>query len=125
MVGLGVGIATRTPLRLDVIRDRNALYRETNQGLVENVYTLKVINMAEADRRFSLEVDGLDGAELILDVPEVAVRGGEVLNLPARVRIDPEDLKTASSEVLFKIEVTDRPDISVVESARFIGPSGG
>jgi len=125
MVGLGVGIATRTPLRLDVIRDRNALYRETNQGLVENVYTLKVINMAEADRRFSLEVDGLDGAELILDVPEVAVGAGEVLNLPARVRIDPEDLKTASSEVLFKIEVADRPDISVVESARFIGPSGG
>jgi len=38
-------IATRIPLELDIIRDRNALYRETVDGLIENIYTLKLINM--------------------------------------------------------------------------------
>jgi|TARA_B100001964_G_C14131435_1_gene553072 polyferredoxin len=37
-------IFTRNPVSLDVIRDRNALYRETGEGLIENVYTLRVIN---------------------------------------------------------------------------------
>jgi cytochrome c oxidase accessory protein FixG len=30
----------RTPLRADLIRDRNALYRELPDGMIENVYTL-------------------------------------------------------------------------------------
>ena len=40
-VALGVSLGLRTPLELDVIRDRNALYRQTSDGMVENVYTLK------------------------------------------------------------------------------------
>ena len=38
------GIAMRDLVSLDVIRDRNALYCEAVEGLIENVYTLKVIN---------------------------------------------------------------------------------
>ena len=52
--GLVYAISQRMPLELDIIRDRNSLYRETNDGLVENVYTLKVINMDEKAHRYSL-----------------------------------------------------------------------
>ena len=38
------GIAMRDLVSLDVIRDRNTLYCEAVEGLIENVYTLKVIN---------------------------------------------------------------------------------
>ena len=38
------GIVTRVLISLDVIRDHNALYCETAEGLIEYVYTLKVIN---------------------------------------------------------------------------------
>ncbi|UCE89298.1 MAG: cytochrome c oxidase accessory protein CcoG, partial [Pseudomonadota bacterium] len=41
----GYGLATRVPLGLDIIRDRNVLFRETREGYIENVYTLKVVNM--------------------------------------------------------------------------------
>ena len=46
------GIATRDPLSLDVIRDRNAFYRETLDGMIEKVYTLKIINKGGAQPVF-------------------------------------------------------------------------
>ena len=52
-------VATRIPLELNIIRDRNALYKETVDGLVENIYTLKLINMDTEDHQYQLRVDGL------------------------------------------------------------------
>lgn len=46
----------RTPLRADLIRDRNALYRELPGGMIENVYTMKVTNMDDAPHSYSLSV---------------------------------------------------------------------
>ena len=42
-------LSQRVPLGLDVIRDRKALFRE-RAGRIENVYTLKVLNMDERPR---------------------------------------------------------------------------
>ncbi|MEN8132207.1 MAG: cytochrome c oxidase accessory protein CcoG, partial [Pseudomonadota bacterium] len=64
-IGLFYSISQRVPLELDVIRDRNALYRETHEGLVENIYTLKVINKDTVEHSYRLAVSGLDGVELI------------------------------------------------------------
>src|SRR5262245_6908295 len=42
-----IGLALRTPLGVDVIRDRNALYRLLDDGRVENVYDVKILNKTE------------------------------------------------------------------------------
>jgi polyferredoxin len=115
-------VLMRTPLGLDVLRDRNALYRETRGGLVENVYTLKIINMDEREHAYRLEIAGLPGAELVLDHDEVRVPAGEVVSLAARVQIDPYDLKHASSKLTFVLAAVDDPELSAHEEARFLGP---
>ena len=46
----------RIPLRADLIRDRNALYRELPGDLIENVYTLKITNMDNAPHRYEMLV---------------------------------------------------------------------
>lgn len=56
-----VSLATRTTLRMDVIRDRGALGREVAGGLVENVYRLQLINTSEATMALTLSVDGAQG----------------------------------------------------------------
>lgn len=118
-------IATRTPLDLDVIRDRNSLYRETNEGWVENVYTMKVINMDERPHIYRLSVTGLEGAVLSIRGDAIQVPAGEVLNLPVGVSVDPANLKSASTEVEFILEATDVPDLKVTETGRFVGPALG
>jgi polyferredoxin len=83
--------AQRIPLGLDVIRDRNTLYRETNEGLIENVYTLKILNMDKVDHQYALTVSGIPGLTLHKDVESIHADAGKVQELPVRLRADEAD----------------------------------
>ncbi len=119
---LAIAIVSRTPLALDIIRDRNALYRETNEGLVENVYTLKLINMDDEEHAYEISVFGIDGIELDIDKNPLPVAAREVLSVSARVRADPYSLKRSSSSIVFTLEATGNSSHRVEEEARFLGP---
>jgi cytochrome c oxidase accessory protein FixG len=115
-------IYTRMPLALDVIRDRNTLFRETNEGLIENVYTLKIMNMDKQAHEYSLSVTGVSGLTLFRDAVDIEVESGEIAEIPVRVRIDPVELSRRSSELVFNLIATDSEVLYVSEDARFIGP---
>lgn len=115
-------IATRIPLELDIKRDRNALYRETIDGLVENIYTLKLINMDTDDHYYQLRIDGLKDMAFVNPKPKIKIKSGEVLTLAVRIQVDPINLSKTSSTVNFYLTSTDQPDLAVTEKARFIGP---
>ena len=53
---LVLGLFARKPLLVDVLRDRNALYRVDSNGRIENSYTLKITNKAASERRFVIEL---------------------------------------------------------------------
>lgn len=115
-------VSQRISLGLDVIRDRNRLYRETDEGLIENVYILKVLNMDAVPHDYELRVSGIEGLQLFKDMPVIRVSSGDVLELPVRLRADEAELKERSSEVIFELVATDNPALSVTEHARFLGP---
>jgi cytochrome c oxidase accessory protein FixG len=112
----------RSPLGLDVIRDRNRLYRETDDGLIENVYILKILNMDHSDHEYVLSVAGIPGVELFSDADRIRVVSGEVMEFPVRLRADEADLPGRSSEVTFELVATDNPQLQAREEARFLGP---
>jgi len=113
---------TRVALGLDVIRDRNQLYRETNEGLIENVYTLKILNMDAAGHSYQLEATGIEGLELLKDLEVINVPAGGVLELPVRLRAEEGALEARSSEVKFHLLASDKPELAAEEEARFLGP---
>ena len=112
----------RTPLALDVIRDRNTLYRETGDDQIENVYTMKIMNMDEKPHHYALTVTGLDGIAVLMDTKHIAVDSGEVVEVPVRVRVDEDNVHERSSAIIFKLVAEDAAGVSVTEKARFIGP---
>jgi polyferredoxin len=118
-------ISQRVPVELGVIRDRGSLYRETPEGLVENIYTLKIVNMDDRDHRYELQVSGLEGLQLFLHHPEIEVPAGDVLTLPLSLRIDPVELRSTSSEIQFSLSARDAPGIAITQTGRFIGPVTG
>ena len=120
--GLAWGIASRVPLEVDIIRDRNTLYNETNEGLVENVYTLKVINMTEKPQTFRISVDGIKGMQLVGNYDAVAVNSGSVKEVPLRVHVDPVELKRRSTEISFTVTSSGEESVSQTQSSRFLGP---
>jgi cytochrome c oxidase accessory protein FixG len=112
----------RISLGLDVIRDRNTLYRETADGLIENVYILKILNMDGAEHQYDLSVSGIPGLTLHKDMAVIRVESGGVMELPVRLRADEADLETRSSDVVFELVATDDASLAVSEEARFLGP---
>ncbi len=120
--GLVFSMVTRTPLILDVIRDRNTLYRDLPGGMVENTYTLKVINQSNDSRSFNLSVSGVDGIELDGVENPVLVDGGGVLSLPVRARARRDDAYGIMT-ITFAAVATDDPGVAIEEDSRFLGPT--
>jgi cytochrome c oxidase accessory protein FixG len=121
-IGAFYAILNRSPIALDVIRDRNTLFRETNDGLIENVYTLKVINMDQVRHEYSLSVTGVDGLNMQMDTVEIVADSGEVIELPVRVNIHPDRLQERSTEISFHLNAVEDGSLAVTEEARFLGP---
>lgn len=115
-------VTQRVPLDLDVIRDRNALYRETSDGLVENIYTLKIINKDESPHEYNLKVSGLEQLVLFNEQNSLRVPAGEVRDVPVRLRIDPAHLHKTSSPIEFTIQAVGDTSIRKSEVGRFLGP---
>jgi cytochrome c oxidase accessory protein FixG len=122
-------IYQRVPLGLDVIRDRNQLFRDV-ESMIENVYTLKVINIEEQARTYRLEVEGITGLTLV-DKELIKVDAGSVTDKPIRVRVYEDNLQERSTPFIFKLTavedegstVTKDDALTVTADARFLGPA--
>ena len=114
-------IIQRSTIDLDIIRDRNQLYRET-AGLIENIYTLKLINMDEVAHEFVISADGIEDMQLLIDKEIIIVNGGTVFDLPVRIRADEANLKGRSTELQFTLTVKDNVEKSITQKAKFLGP---
>jgi cytochrome c oxidase accessory protein FixG len=86
---LAYSLATRSPLAIDVVRDRAVLARLVERGHIENVYRLQIRNVTERDQRYAVRVQGIDGAVVDLrgrtDLGPVELRW-----VPLAVRVPPE-----------------------------------
>jgi len=121
-VALVVAIYNRVPVELDIIRDRNSLFREIKGGLVENIYNLRIANMSTEKQRYQIQASGIEGMQLINKTGDFEVSAGEVYNLNVQLQLDPVILKRPSSQVFFTLQSLTGEKISITEKARFIGP---
>jgi polyferredoxin len=113
-----VGVGTLRPTIVEVLRDRNALYRQTRVG-IENGYTLKIANKDEQARRFTVQLASGKPALVLRPVAVIAVPGGEVASVPVIV-VGPADA-AGRHDVRFEIRATGEPEPIFVESS-FFGP---
>jgi polyferredoxin len=121
-VAFVAALVQRTPVELDIIRDRNALYREARPGFIENVYLLRVINKDDAPHVFDVEVGGLPTIELETDPATIEVAAGSVVTVPARVLIEDGAVPSGGHDVAFSLQARDAAEVATKETGRFISP---
>ena len=114
-------LVMRTPLKLDVIRDRGVMAREVEDGMIENVYRLQIMNTGETPHRFHISVSGIDSITLATP-PEVDIDGATTRAIPVRVRINPGKGTHGSSTIVFEVTAVDNPAVEVREKAVFFVP---
>jgi len=108
------------PLKVDVIRDRG-MPKITETGDIENVYRLQVMNTQESGRKYSISVDGAQGASILSDT-DIEVTSATTKAFPVRVRIPANALQPGSNRIRFIVKDLDSPDVTVTEKAVFIVP---
>ena len=114
-------LITRTPLKLDVIRDRGAMGREVEDGMIENVYRLQIMNTGETAHRYKIAVSGI--ATIALASPdEVNLDGASSRAVPVRVRVNPNNGKSGSNKIVFALRALDDAGLQVTENAVFFVP---
>lgn len=114
-------LATRVPLMVDVIRDRSTLSREADDGSIENVYNLKVMNTTELPQRYRVTVDGIDGISLA-DMLPVELGGAENREVTVVVRVPPGSASGGANTIYFNIQAESDAAITVREKASFLMP---
>lgn len=120
-LGTIASIMARSPIEMDIIRDRSVLFRETDEGLVENVYIVKIINKDIKPHEYSLTASGIEDMQIFISTKRIYADSGLVIEIPVRLVVDPYVLKKRSSQVHFHLKALDA-DLSTDEEARFLGP---
>ncbi len=114
-------LVMRSPLKLDVIRDRGAMGREVDDGMIENVYRLQIMNTAETAHRYKITVSGIDTLTLVTN-DEVALGATEARAVPVRVRVAQGKGKPGTNKISFELKAVDDERLQVKENAVFFVP---
>jgi len=117
-----LSLATKSPLKVDVMRDRGALAREVGGDRVENVYRLQIMNVDEAPRELRVDVAGLPGLRVEgIDQP-IAIPAGSTRLVPLRLQAPAQAVAAGSHAI--EVIVTDAHDASIArhEKSTFIFP---
>jgi cytochrome c oxidase accessory protein FixG len=114
-------LVTRIPLKVDILRDRSALYRETEDERIENVFTLRVMNTDELPHRYAISVDGIDGIDIVGErIVEVPAASSKTILLSASVAEGAG--RKGSNPIFFEIRAQNHDKIAVREKATFFLP---
>ncbi|QDQ25769.1 cytochrome c oxidase accessory protein CcoG [Chitinimonas arctica] len=121
-VGVTLSLMFKLPLAVNVSRDRNALMRETDEGLLENSYQLQLENTDEKAHRFVIRADGLPEMKVLTDQ-------GELIELPSnssasvgvRVQVEPQYATRGSRKIYFEVQAVDDLNLKVRAKSSFIG----
>ena len=120
IVGFGFAVANRTLVELDVLRDRNALYREVAGGQIENVYTIRFVNKDTRPHQMQLSLRDLAQGVIDSDPDAFEIGAGEVLSAAVRGRA-PANSVSGGRDVQIVAKAANA-EIESVAKARFIAP---
>jgi len=121
VAAVGTALYLRVPLKLDVIRDRGAMGREVEDGMIENVYRLQIMNTSERAQTYRIRVSGIDTLAQV--TPElVRVDATETKAHPIRLRTAHGAAHPGSNKIVVELTSVDDPSLHVKENAVFIVP---
>ncbi len=84
-IAFAASVALRSPFKVDVVKDRGALARVVQDGAVENVYRLQIMNRTEGTVTYGVAASGIDGLEVL--APPVSAGPAAVASVSVRLRL--------------------------------------
>ncbi|WP_248751706.1 cytochrome c oxidase accessory protein CcoG [Pseudomonas sp. MWU15-20650] len=120
IAALVVALIERPMVSLDVTKDRG-MFRENSQGLIENIYSLKVINKTQQRQDYRLELVDAEGFQL-QGTTQISLAPGEISDVPVSVALLADKPASSSQTLRFKVTDVDEPWIYSAADSRFVAP---
>ena len=120
LAALVVALIERPMVSLDVTKDRG-MFRENSLGLIENIYSLKVINKTQQRQEYRLELVDAEGFQL-QGKTQVSLAAGEIVDIPVSVALLADTPASSSQSLRFKVTDVDEPWIYTAADSRFVAP---
>ena len=121
-VAMVASLYLRTPLKVDVVRDRAALARIVPGGKLENVYRLQIMNATESTRTYRISASGLPDVVVASD-PKTEVAPAQARWVAVRLQIPYDSLPQGSHPFQFEVRAEDgAASESVSEKSVFLVP---
>ncbi|NHC07867.1 cytochrome c oxidase accessory protein CcoG [Azonexus fungiphilus] len=111
-------LATRMPLKVGIEKERAALYRESDNGNIENAFRMHLTNASEQAREFRIEVAGLPGIRLDGGGP-VSVPAAGMQEITLSVQAEAGSRAAGSHPIVFTVIDAADPEIRVDQKASF------
>lgn len=116
-----IWLVVRVPIETSVLRDRNALYRVNNVGMIENSYVIKITNKTQHKMDFKITLNG--SAAMKLDaLAVISIDGGELKQLPVTVTADKALLPLKVTPISFSISAINDESIHEEHRSKFYRP---
>ena len=112
-------IVNRSEFEVSVIKDRNVLYRETYDNLIENTFQMKIFNKSKHAAVFNVELEGLQHF-IIADNQPIEVAPQERTIVMVTV-LSPEDYQQKFTDFKFILHNSDG-ESELVTKTTFHGP---
>ena len=127
VVAFVVSLYSRPPFRVDIVRDRGALARIVDDGYVENVYRVQLMNASEEVQKYRIGVEQLAQSKVI-GGDDVVLGPAEARWVPIAVRVPPEVAARMGSGafgmtvLVEQLRQGDQPQVDVREKSTFMVP---
>ena len=122
-VGLAMSLAQRTPLKVNVIRDRASLARIVPGGQLENLYRLQVMNATEAPQHYRISATGLEGLTVAEEDRQLALAPTQSQWITVRARIPYGSAAPGAHTMAFIVSTEGQEPIAVREPSVFQVPN--
>jgi len=119
-----VSLGLRHTLKVDVVRDRSTLARLVDEGRIENVYRLQLMNATEQPQHYRVDVQGIAGAALA-QASEIDVAPAQARWITVAVRVPPQSasaLGPGAHPIRFQIATAGDASSAVSEKSTFVVP---
>ena len=119
-----VSLSMRHTFKVDVVRDRATLARLVEDGQIENIFRLQVMNATEQPQRYRVTVSGIPGAALG-KLTEIEVSPAQARWVTVAVRVAPEAaaaLGPGAHPIEFKVESLTQSLAPLSERSTFVVP---
>ncbi len=119
---LSILMLTRKPIEVSILRTPGVLYQETEDGMISNLYNLKIVNKTFEDKEISLKLVSPRGTiEMVgggLHVPR-----GDVAQTAFFVKLPEDKIQYLNTPVRIQVYVDDK--LLQQQQTSFLGPGTG